>query len=248
MSFLSRVPRPRSRRGWTYSLAAAALAGAGLFAAAYFVLFSGSAPAPLTLGGVNAVTSTPIATPALTSAQVPGNWSVAAGSVAGYRVREQLAFLSAPSDAVGRTSSVTGTLTIGGSDPALSVTAASFTVDVSTLTSDQSMRDQRLHSLGLESDTYPKATFVLAAPAALPGNGGTGAAVSVSVTGAMTIHGTTKTVTIPMTARLSASTIEVVGSITFPFEEFGMTPPSIGGFVTVQDHATMEFDLHLKRA
>jgi len=69
----------------------------------------------------------------------------------------------------------------------------------------------------------------------------------VSVTGTMTIHGMTKTVTIPMTARLSATTIEVVGSITFPFEEFGMTPPSIGGFVSVHDSATMEFDLHLQQ-
>jgi hypothetical protein len=40
-----------------------------------------------------------------------------------------------------------------------------------------------------------------------------GAAAPVPVTGAMTIHGTTRTVTIPMTARLSASTIEIVGSI-----------------------------------
>jgi polyisoprenoid-binding protein YceI len=126
--------------------------------------------------------------------------------------------------------------------------AASFTVDVTTLTSDQTMRDQHLHTLGLESDTYRKATFVLSTPTALPGNVATGAAVPVTVTGAMTIHGTTKTVAIPMKARLSATTIEVVGSLTFPFEEFGMTAPSIGGFVTVQDNATMEFDLHLQRA
>ena len=46
---------------------------------------------------------------------------------------------------------------------------------------------------------------------------------------------------------MSAIAIEVVGSITFPFEEFGMTPPSIGGFVSVQDNATMEFDLHLQQ-
>ena len=89
---------------------------------------------------------------------------------------------------------------------------------------------------------------MLAAPVTLPTNVASGAAVSVSVTGAMTIHGTTKTVTIAMTARLSAKTTEVVGSITFPFEEFGMTPPSIGGFVSVQDNATMEFDLHLQQA
>jgi len=32
----------------------------------------------------------------------------------------------------------------------------------------------------------------------------------------------------------------------FPFERFGMTPPSIGSFVSVQDSVTMEFDVHLK--
>jgi hypothetical protein len=30
--------------------------------------------------------------------------------------------------------------------------------------------------------------------------------------------------------------------------EFNMTAPSVGGFVTVADRATMEFDLHLRRA
>jgi polyisoprenoid-binding protein YceI len=248
MTFLSRVPRPRSRRACAYTLSAIVLAVAAAFAAVYFLLFSGSAPAPLALSSGTGASSTPVPTPAVAGVQVPGTWSVAAGSVVGYRVREQLAFLSAPSDAVGRTSSVTGSVTIGGTDKALTVTAATFTVDVSKLSSDQSMRDQHIRTLGVQSDTYPKATFVLAAPVTLPTNVASGAAVSVSVTGAMTIHGTTKTVTIPMTARLSAKTTEVVGSITFPFEEFGMTPPSIGGFVSVQDNATMEFDLHLQQA
>jgi hypothetical protein len=31
-------------------------------------------------------------------------------------------------------------------------------------------------------------------------------------------------------------------------KEVGMTPPSVGGFVTVQDNGTIEFDLHLQRA
>jgi hypothetical protein len=54
-------------------------------------------------------------------------------------------------------------------------------------------------------------------------------------------------VTIPIDARLTGSQIELVGSITFPFSQFGMTPPSIGGFVTVQNNATMEFQLLLTR-
>ncbi len=33
----------------------------------------------------------------------------------------------------------------------------------------------------------------------------------------------------------------------FPFEQFGMSVPNVTGFVSVQDHATMEFDLRLSR-
>ena len=72
--------------------------------------------------------------------------------------------------------------------------------------------------------------------------------MSLQATGTLTIHGTGQTVAIPLTARLSSNAIEVAGSTTFPFEGFGMTPPSIGGFVSVQDSATMEFDIHLQRA
>ena len=109
------------------------------------------------------------------------------------------------------------------------------------------MRDQRIHRMGLESDRYPTATFVLSSPITLPGDAAAGQVINVSATGALTIHGVTKTVTIPIQARLTGSQVELVGSITFPFSDFGMTPPSIGGFVTVQDNATMEFDLKLAK-
>jgi polyisoprenoid-binding protein YceI len=168
---------------------------------------------------------------------------VASGSVAGYRVREQLGFAPAPSDAVGRTSAVTGSLTITQSGTEYSVTAASFSVDVSTLTSDRTMRDQRIHTMGLESDRYPTATFTLTSAIALPSTGANGQAFRVQAVGHLTIHGTTRSVTIPMNARLNGTKIEAAGATTFPFSEFGMTPPSIGGFVTVQNNATMEFDI-----
>jgi polyisoprenoid-binding protein YceI len=166
--------------------------------------------------------------------------------VAGYRVREQLAFLSAPSDAVGRTSQITGNATIAGSGRSLTVTAASFTVNVQSLTSDQSMRDNHIQTLGIESAQFPHATFVLASPVSLPANATSGAEVQVSLRGALTIHGTTRTVTIPVQARLTGALIEVVGSITFPWGEFNMQAPNVGGFVTVDSTATMEFDLLLQ--
>jgi polyisoprenoid-binding protein YceI len=225
----------------------AAIVGGGLLLAAagmgivYLVVFAGSSPQKLTLSSPTPTSSAGTATPSSTLG--PGTWSVTAGSQAGYRVREQLASLSAPSDAVGRTSAVTGTLTLAQTASGYTVTAASVTVDVSKLSSDRPMRDQRIHSQGLQSDRYPTATFQLATPIALPADAAAGQTIHVSATGALTLHGVTKSVTIPIDARLTDSKIELVGSITFPFSQFGMTPPSIGGFVTVQDNATMEFQV-----
>jgi polyisoprenoid-binding protein YceI len=229
------------------TLIAAIVAGALVLGAAgvgilYFVVFAGSSPQKLALSS-----ATPSASGNASSASMPGagTWTLDTGSQAGYRVREKLASLSAPSDAVGRTTAITGTLTLSQEAGAYTVGAAAFTVDVSKLTSDQARRDQRIHSQGLESDRYPTATFQLTSPIALPADAAGGQTIHVSATGALTIHGVTKTVTIPIDARLTGSKIELVGSITFPFSQFGMTPPSIGGFVTVQDNATMEFQLLL---
>jgi len=219
-----------------------ALGAAGL-AVVYFVVFAGSSPQKLALSSPTPSAAGSTANPASTPA--PGTWTVTSGSEAGYRVREQLASFPAPSDAVGRTSAVSGTVTRAQSAGGNSVTAASITVDVSKLSSDQARRDQRIHSQGLESDRYPTATFQLTTPIALPPTAASGQPINVSATGALTMHGVTKTVTIPIAARLTGSKVELVGSITFPFSQFGMTPPSIGGFVTVQDNATIEFQLLL---
>jgi polyisoprenoid-binding protein YceI len=138
-------------------------------------------------------------------------------------------------------------MTLTGSNSALRVTAASFKADLSKLKSDRSMRDERIRTIGLQSDTYPTATFKLTSPITLPADAQGISAASVSATGVLTIHGTSKTVTIPLELRLTSSAIEAVGSLTFPWSEFGMTAPSVGGFVNVTNKATMEFDLHLER-
>jgi polyisoprenoid-binding protein YceI len=218
------------------------VAGLIAFVIAYLVLLTGSAPAPLSLASPPASR-----TPALAAAEIPGTWTVASGSVAGYRVREQLAFLSAPSDAVGRTSAISGSVTIAGAQT-LSVTAAQFSVDVSMLRSDRSTRDERIHEMGLESDRYPTASFVLDSPITLPADAASGRQITVNAGGRLTIHGTSKAVSIPLHARLNGSSLEVQGSLTFRFEDFGMTPPNIAGIVSVQDSATLEFDLHLTRS
>ena len=213
----------------------------GGFAFIYFVLFPTSSPKPFGLA------ATKTATPVSSGAPLAGRWEIATGSEAGYRVREKLGFLPAESDAVGRTSEITGSATLTESKGKVTVTGASFVVAVSTLKSNEAMRDQHIQTIGLQSATYPKATFTLSSPMRLPAGARSGKVFDDSVTGVFDIHGTSRRLTVPLQMQLTSSGLQAVGSLTFPWSEFGMTAPSVGGFVNVSSTATMEFDLHLAR-
>jgi polyisoprenoid-binding protein YceI len=219
----------RRRQTLLIALGAGLVLALAAFALVYFVLFPTSSPKRFAVTQPSAK-----ATATLPPGAVA--WKVAAGSQAGYRVREKLAFLPAKSDAVGRTRSITGSA----QGDAKTISQASLKIIVATLMSDKSMRDQRIHTIGLQSDAYPLATFVLSKPVTLAKRAG--------ATGKLTLHGVAKTVTIPLRLAVSGTSIEAVGSLTFPWSEFGMSAPSVAGFVTVQNEATMEFDLHLTRA
>ena len=78
--------------------------------------------------------------------------------MAGYRVRETL--FGASNIAVGRTSSITGSLTVA----AGRLTAGSFSVDVASVKSDRSARDDSFKIRIMEVGTYPAATFNLTQP------------------------------------------------------------------------------------
>ena len=74
---------------------------------------------------------------ALTAQTAVGAWTIASGE-AGYRVTEQLANLPAESEAIGRTTDVTGTATIAASGDSVQVTDATIAVDTTTISSDKS--------------------------------------------------------------------------------------------------------------
>ena len=203
-----------------------------------------AASAP-TVGAATGASTAPDAstgTSAASTGDVAGTWNVAADSVAGYRVREQLASLSAESDAIGRTDQVTGSITVESSGTTTTLAAASLTVDTTSLTSDESRRDNRLRSEGLETDRFPTATFTLNQPVEVPAAALTGTASDVTLTGDLTLHGVTKSVEIPAQAQLVDGTIKVAGSITFPLADYGIVAPNIGGFiVSIADDGTLEF-------
>jgi polyisoprenoid-binding protein YceI len=173
---------------------------------------------------------------------VTGTWNATTGSEAGYRVREQLANLPAESDAVGRTSDVTGSITLEQPGDAARLTAGTLTVNTQTIASDESRRDNRLRSEGLQTDQYPTATFNVTQPVDVPAAALAGTPTDVTLTGDLTLHGVTKSVQIPAQAQLVNGTIQVAGSITFPLSDYQITAPNVGGFIlSIADQGTLEF-------
>ena len=182
----------------------------------------------------------PADTPA--GATPEGRWVVRTGedTFVGYRVRETFAGLSVAQDAVGRTNDVQGELTVEGDS---SVTAASVTAGLQALESDEDRRDNAIRSRGIETDRFPESTFVLRGPLELPSPPRAGQDVSVTASGDLTLHGVTRPVDVPLEARWSSTTIEVVGTIPVAFSDYDIDAPSVGGFVSVEDEGEIELQL-----
>jgi polyisoprenoid-binding protein YceI len=162
-------------------------------------------------------------------------------------VREKLAQLPAPSDAVGRTGAVTGQVVITDRGGAYSAENANFTVDVSQLKSDQDKRDNKIRSMGLETDKYPQATFAAAGPISIPDDAVKGSAATVDAEGDLMLHGQTKKVKIPLQIQRNGAQIKIVGTYPFAWSDFGMSAPSLQPFVSVTGNPTLEFSLLMSK-
>jgi len=74
-----------------------------------------------------------------------------------------------------------------------------------------------------------------------------GAVIAVKATGELTMHGTTKTVTVDLQAKRTAGTIEVTGNIPIVFADYGIPNPSFGP-ISTEDHGELEFLLQLTKS
>lgn len=224
-------------------LIGAVIALAAVFGLAYFTLFDSQSPPELSLestkGGTEAA--------APPTGEMAGTWAVADGSIAGYRVREKLAALPAPSDAVGRTGAITGQFLLAKDGEAYRVDEAEFTVQVDQLKSNESRRDNRIREIGLETDKHPTATYALTSPVSIPSEAADGKAVTVQSEGDLTLHGVTKRVQIPLEVQRDGAQIKIVGNYEFGWSDFGMTAPSVPPFVSVTGDPKLEFQLVMSK-
>ena len=204
------------------------LAVGGTFVYIHFI--EGKSPATLSLSASPSGSAGGAAVP------LDGTWRVAPGTVVGYRVGEVL--LGQHNTAVGRTGDVAGDFVISGHV----VKSGSFTVDLTTVKSDQSQRDGQFQHRVMDTSKYPDATFTLTAPINITTPAGD-ATETATATGDLTMHGATKPVTFSVSARQSGATVQVVGSIPIVFADWNIPNPSFGSFAVTQDHGILEFRL-----
>ncbi len=176
-----------------------------------------------------------------------GTYRVIAGNTtyAGFRIKEE--FTVGTHTAVVRTPAVTGSLTLQGQH----VSGVSVTADLTQLVSKDSQppgipglegRISALQFQGLEISNFPKATFVETQPITLPTAPKTGAIVTVSAPGKLTLHGVTKDVVVPIKATWNGAVIDATGSLPIHLADYSITAPS-RPFVSVASDGTMEFEL-----
>jgi polyisoprenoid-binding protein YceI len=234
----------RMRRRWKWLVGVPIAVVLAVVAATFvYIRFVKDTPERLTLeaSGPPATAASSADSSGSAGTGIDGTWTVTTGSQAGYRVEELL--FGQSSTAVGRTSDVEGTFVIEGT----TVKEGEFTVDMTTVRSDQSMRDDQFNGRVMDVARYPTSTFTLTQPIDLGSLPADGQQITTRATGRLTLRGTTKTVTIDLQARRNGNRIDVASTIPIKFEEWQIPNPSFGSAET-EDHGEIELLLVFEKS
>lgn len=169
-----------------------------------------------------------------------GTWTSKSSSYAGYRVHEVLQGQDVT--VVGRTKQVEGTATVA--DGKLS--DATVTVQVGKISTPEAARDAYFRDKALQTDQFPTATFRVTKPVDVSTALG-GSTQSVTLSGDLTMHGVTKSVSADAQVAVGKDgDVQVAGKVPVTFQDYGVTAPSLG-FVTVDPKGSVEFSLDLAK-
>ena len=145
-------------------------------------------------------------------------------------------------ETVGSTQEIAGQFSLNWDDLSKPLGENSFTVDLSTLKSDQSLRDGWIRDNGPEFGTYPEAKFVADSVEGAPATYAPGDEVTFQLVGNLTVREVTKPAT--FTVKATYANGEIAGSAVAPLKmsDFGIEPPSFANTLTVGD----EFEVRLQ--
>ena len=150
---------------------------------------------------------------------------VAAGdSSAKYVVEETLSGL--PATAVGTTTDVAGEFYLT-ADGLYDGIESKFTVDLSTLKTDESRRDNYVRTNVLETSRFQFAEYVIESIDGFPAGYVEGDEVSLTLTGTLTIKDVSLPMTFTVLARQAADTLTATADTQFNMSDFGIDPPQV---------------------
>ena len=159
-------------------------------------------------------------------------------SQASYSVEEELAG-QGDVTAVGTTNAIVGELVIDAEGSP--VAGSRIDIDLRTLQTDETRRDNYLRTNSLESDTYPLATFILTGVENWEGSLADGDEVTFDMVGSLTVHGVTREVTWESTASLADDILTGTASVEVEMGDFDIETPSVGFVLGIDE--TVKLDL-----
>ena len=163
-----------------------------------------------------------------------------------YSVREELLGVGFPNDAIGVTRKINGRLVLSNEGKVLP-NRTIITVDLASLTSDESRRDNYVRRKTLQTPIYPLAEFNLLSTDGLPSPLPTEGEHSFKLMGKMSIHGVTKSIVWDVSARFSENQIEGSALTQFIFEEFQISIPKVQRVLSVEDLIKLEMSFKLNK-
>ena len=140
--------------------------------------------------------------------------------------------------AVGLTNQVTGQLKVDLSNP-VQTASGEFQVDISTLTSDSSRRDNAIRGRWLESSRFPTALFKISSLQNFPANPAEGQALRFQMVGDLTVREATRPVTWDVSATLNGKTLSGEATTFIMMADWGVEPPNIANILRVKDGVTL---------
>lgn len=168
------------------------------------------------------------------------------GNEVRYRVRERLARLEFPNDAVGKTARITGGVTF--TESWQIAPGSKFVIDLGSLTSDQERRDRYVRMRTLETEAHPTAELIPTAvhglPTPLPESG----EFSFTMEGTFTVKGVTRPLNWEVKARNDNGVIIGSATTSTTFADLQLTKPSLAFLLDVGDTIGLEYDFRLIRA
>ena len=162
-----------------------------------------------------------------------------------YKVREQLARINFPSDAVGTTKTISGVI-VTTKDGKIVKEQSKITIDVSKLQSDSGQRDNFLRGNTLQTNRFPNVVFVPteAQGLAWPIKDGP---VEFKLIGDMTVRDVTKSISWDVKLTVTGNDAKGQATTSFKFAVFNLEQPRVPTVLSIEDNIKLEIDLTIKK-